>query len=202
MPETVETLVDATLRRIRDTGAIANPRATVRLALSGAQQVVNIGTSAQVQSGIITTNAEQLIYQLSSTAAQIGRVLGVAHESRELNWIEWEQLKNFDADWWRRTGPQFQAWSMIGRDLLIIYPALTGANTVQVSYVRTPAVIADDSEQAQIRDDEVTIMVDIAEVLLRVRARQLSGLTNLIDMIEGSVKLHKADLVKRYPLGR
>ena len=202
MAETIETLIDASLRRVRDTGAAAHSRASVLTVLSNAQKVVNVGTFAQVRSSTMTTNAEQLVYQVSSTLSRIGRILGIQHEGRELDFIEWRMLKNIDPGWWRRTGPQFKVWSAIGRDLLIIYPALTAVDHVGISYVDLPATVNDESEGSYLPDDENVLMVDIAEVILRIRTRQLSGLDQMIKKIESDFQTRRADIAIRYPLGR
>jgi len=202
MAELISTLITATLRRIRDTGALASARNTVRDVLSGAQKSVNVGTFAQVESAGLTINAQQLVYQIATVLPRAGRILGITHESREIGFTSWSQLKNIDPEWFRRIGPRILTWSLIGRDILVIYPALNTADGVGVSYVITPTTIADETESNQIPDDETPLMVSVAEVILRIRARQLGGLAQEIKSIEASAQARRTEISERYPLGR
>jgi len=202
MPELISVLLDGVLRRVRDTGALATTRANAMSVISGAQKSVNVATFAKVASAGMTVNAQQLLYQIATVLPRAGQILGVQHDSREIGWIDWEQLKNIDSTWFRRIGSRIDSWSLIGRDILVVYPALQTATTIAVSYVVSPATIADETESNQVPDDEVPLVLNITEIILRIRARQLAGLDKEIKNIETSITARKADIAKRYPFGR
>ncbi len=206
MSEAVSAMIDGILRRIRDTGAVSTSRSTVETALSGSQKTVNVGTFGQVQSTPMTTNAEQLIYQIDTSAplVRVGRIVGVqvGPDNEELGFTEWEQLKNLDPEWFRRTGPYFRTWSLIGRDILVVYPALKVASTVGISYVMSPVTITGEAEINQLPNDEIPLMVDVAEAVLKIRTRQLAGVKQMIDSIDAGFTAKRADIGSRYPLGR
>ncbi len=206
MSELVSAMIDGILRRIRDTSANGTARSVVQDVLSGSQKSVNVGTFSQVQSMSLTTNAEQLIYQIETELqlVRVGRVLGVqiGPDNEELGFTEWQKLKAIDPGWFRRVGSHFQTWSLIGRDVLIIYPALKVASTVALSYVLSPVTITGEAEINQIPNDEVQLMVMVAEAALRIRSRQLNGVSQMIEGIDAGFKAKKLDINTRYSFRR
>jgi len=204
MAEAVSAMIDGILRRIRDTSANGTARSVVQDVLSGCQKTTPVGTFSQVQSAPMTTNAEQLLYQIDSVAPRAGRILGVqvGPDNEELGFTEWQKLKAIDPGWFRRIGPYFQTWSLIGRDIFIIYPALIVASTVALSYVLSPVTITGEAEINQIPNDEVQLMVMVAEAALRIRSRQLNGVSQMIEGIDAGFKAKKLDIDARYQLRR
>ncbi len=66
----------------------------------------------------------------------------------------------------------------------------------------SPVTITGEAEINQLPNDEIPLMVEVAEVVLRIRTRQLAGVKQMIDGIDASFTAKRADINSRYLLGR
>ncbi len=173
MAEVVQTLIDTVLRRVRDTQAAATSRSLVLSLLSEVQRIVNAHTGDVISSASLTTVAFKQIYKLSDDVPNAVKVRGVRDGSRDLELSRWEELARGDVQWFRRVGGQFEIFSTIGRDILVVHPARDAASSVTVDYVKLTTALTLETDTTEIDDDNIPLLLDIIESLLLLRVRNL-----------------------------
>jgi len=143
MPYVAGQLVDQLLARVRDTHALGTSRVTCRLLLTHLQRIVNARDGYVVDTLSFPTVPYQQIYKVSDPAQAPAalRMLGVQEGARDLKKVLWKEFWYFDRAWGRAIGPQFELWSMIGRDLLVLWPSKPAADTVTLVYAKLTAMV-------------------------------------------------------------
>jgi len=187
MPYVAGQLVDQLLARVRDTHALGTSRVTCRLLLTHLQRIVNARDGYVVDTLSFPTVPYQQIYKVSDPAQAPAalRMLGVQEGARDLKKVLWKEFWYFDRAWGRAIGPQFELWSMIGRDLLVLWPSKPAADTVTLVYAKLTADLSDDTVAIELPDDTVPLLVDLAEALICLKQRVYSPLTALAASLQG-----------------
>ena len=173
MAELAGTLVDTLLRRVRDPSGLAHSRDFARSILSAAQRMVNAHTRSVLETVSFTTTPRQIIYPILPNFPDAVRIEAVREDGRDLHRVDWRSLVWVDGPWFRRVDSQFRTFSIIGRDLLVIYPAQEQAVTVDVVYTKLTADLVDNDTATELSDDDLPAVVDLAESLLLLRQRDL-----------------------------
>lgn len=210
MAEIAGTLTDALLQRIRDqqalgitpavndSGVAQNPstlagRAFARKLLSHAQMLINGAEEQVLSSFALTTTPYQCVYNLSglvqantnwppgpNPADDCVRVVGVRDVNRDLSRVQFRTLAHIDRHWFRRLGPQFTTWSMMGADTLVIYPGNQNRVALTVMYVERTPFLTDDNAATVLDDDSLPQVVDIAQALYHLKHRDMALLPGII----------------------
>lgn len=182
--------VESLLRRIREQGGFALSEDFATEILSICQRVVNIKMQSVVETKLMPTKAEKLIYWTRTELPLCADVLDVKEEGRSL--VKCDSLMdlgNFDADWFRKIdGTRFEAWHTMSRDLFILYPGKASASVVSVDYVKLTARHTNfsDSYNSEMELDEsgVEFASLLAETVLLARSRKFSTLEKKLKRLE------------------
>jgi uncharacterized protein YcfL len=184
MPFTAGDLVDDILNRVRDPSAGANTRAFVRLILTNVQRLLNAKFGIVLAQTALTTNPSQQVYAITASVATAMRIVGVREDTRDLVEVAWHTLWYIKRGWIRRIGTAFEVFSLVGRDLLIIYPAKSTAGTVTLVYATLTDDLATDATAIQITDDYVPLLLDWTEVILLLKSRLYAPIGRVTDAIK------------------
>lgn len=185
MPYVAGELVDRLLARVRDPDALGTSRATCRLLLTHLQRIVNCRLGYVVGTLTLATVPYQQIYRVSDPvqAPLAMRMLGVQEGSRNLKKIKWPEFWYMDRAWSRAIGSAFQLWSMIGRDLLVLWPSKPGADSVTLVYAKLTNELTDDTIAIELPDETVPLVLDLAEALICYKQRVYGPITKLAETI-------------------
>ena len=162
-------LIDALARRVRDTTNFAHSRVFLLDILNRCSYSVNASTRSKVTSVSLTPDPGKTLY--ATTAI---KVIGVRDiNGRDLMETPWQSLVLNDPSWLHRIGPQHEMFAQIGRDLLVIYPAVKAADirALTLRVVTTPTALADDAVAWALPDELVPLLLDLAEVIVLFRGR-------------------------------
>src|SRR5256885_1296057 len=146
MAQAISPLIDILLRRVRDPHALGTARTLARLVLSHSQRVINAKAKYVLTIETLTTFEACLIYPIGALLPNSARIVTVRDDGHDLDYEpNWRNLANHRSDWFRQVKPQHQVYSMIGRDLLVLYPAKDYDSIVEVVSVKLLANFANDS---------------------------------------------------------
>src|SRR5262245_36284584 len=172
MAEECGPLIDVLLQRTRDPQGTANTRLFVRTILSMAQQLTNAGIKAIIDELPLVTEPMRQVYPIKDLLPVSANIVAVREEGRDLKEVDWRTLAQVDRQWPRRTGSRFETYSLVGRDLLIVHPALPETSHVDVHYAILTAELTSESTRTELHDDFVPVVLDLAETVLLMRGRQ------------------------------
>lgn len=165
-------LVDAALARARDPEGLATSRTDTLAFLTHAERFANAITNTVVVVESLTLDPQRLIYPVTALFPACIRVQSVRDGTVDLDYLAWRQLVQFDRKWTRRVADRPQAWSVIGRDLLVIYPAPSAARTVNVVYTKLTAALTQDASPLDTPDASLPAVIDLVELLLDLKQRE------------------------------
>lgn len=181
-------LVDTVLRRVRDVQGSAHPRALVRWLLSMAQQLVNARFDNALDTATFTTEPQRQIYPLAAGFPTSVRVIAVRQDGRDLGAVPWADLIQLDRRWHRRAGPRLETWSPIGRDLLVLHPALATAATVDVVVTKLTTSLTIDSDTLEVPDQLIPPMLDLVEAIVLTKGRLFEPAAAALDRLAASTQ--------------
>ncbi len=178
MATAASTLITAIRRRIRDENATAHTQAFVRDLLDRSQVAVNATTRSVVSDSTLTTAAGQAIYHVETDLTSAITPERVLWNSQVIDRIEdWRELARMDRSWLIRRDSEIKAWTMIGHNLIVLYPALTIASSAVVRCSKVTAALTLDATTLELPEELETVAMDLVTTLLLLRQRDL-------DMVE------------------
>jgi len=183
-------IIDTLLRRVRDPHAIGTSRTFARTALSHAQRVYNTRMGFVLATETFTTYARRLVYSVTENLPLSARILSVRNNAGvDLDYeARWRELSAYSESWFRTTSTQHKVYSLIGRDLLILYPGKTADSTVSVLSTKLTTHFANDASVVEIPDANIDKVIDIAEFIVTLRNRNLTTARAILeDLLKGSV---------------
>ena len=187
MPDTAGTLLDVLARRVRDPGNIAHPRDFARDVLSRCQQALNAGLGFVTREDTLILDAvTPQVYNLTAKLPNAIRLLAIREGTRQLAKVGWMMLGAVDSRWPLRVGATFTAWSLIGRDRLLLYPSVSqtgGRETMTVVSVGLTTALTADTTELQLPNHTHTLLLDLAEAVLLLRDRQLESVGPLVQRL-------------------
>ena len=187
--DVVGPLVTELLKRIRDPEGLGTTRTFARKILGYAQQLVNGAVSSRIEVREVATEPRRLIYKLTDLAPNAIKVLKVTDGERDVTKLSsWKQLAHIDRQWSRRLSTRFQAFAMIGNDLIVIYPAKPEASTVRLRYSVATDLFTQDADVLCIQDEYVPLLLDVAEAILLLRKRNYVQLEEVSARIATGLK--------------
>ncbi len=182
-------LVDTALQRVRDPGGLAHSRALVRLVLTHLQRILNAKFGVVVESRTLTTVPRQQVYPIAALTAETLRVISVREGVRDLIRVAWPELWYQDRNWPFRVEDRHESFSVIGRDLLVIYPAKPAASTVTLICATLTATLTDDTVVIELQEELHPLLLSLAEAILLTRQRVYGPLKALTEVISSQVAL-------------
>lgn len=189
MSEVAGTLIDTILQRIRDPQGSAHSRDLVRSLLSHSQRMVNARTKSVLETLALTTDPNRLFYPIAALVPNAIRVEAVRSEGRDLSKCDWRSYQFVDAGWFRAVSDRFETWSLVGRDLLVIYPAKAITSSVDVVYSKlTNDLVAEDTA-TEIPDDDLPAVVDLMEAILLAKQRTFEPATEAVKRLVNRLEM-------------
>lgn len=171
------------LRRVRDPAAIGTSLTQARRAVSEAQRLVNAGARLVFESVPLTLTPRRNVYSMSTVAPSAIRIEAVRHDDETLDRVELEQLIGYDRQWFRRLGDRPEVWAPIGRELFVVYPGRENDEvTLDVVYTKLNAdVTSSGSTELDVKDEDVPVVLALAEILLYVRMHLTDNLQGIVN---------------------
>ena len=192
MPDVAKTLTDQVLRRVRDVHGLAHSRALVRTLLSHSQRLLNSLLGIVTTSTSFTTYAHQQFYQISgllTSADAITKVMAVKDGSRDLtHLVNIRQLNHLDMRWVRALGPRFDAWTQLGRDMLIIYPAKTLNSTVTIVGAKLTTELTGEDTALELPNEYHDHIISLTEIMLLAKQRDLTQAVRQLQRLSHALK--------------
>jgi hypothetical protein len=174
MPNTVGSLISDTLNRVRDPNGLGHTRANALTLINHVARIVNAFTGDVKSSATLSTLRQLQMYSISAELPSAMNVIGVTHRGRHLSNISLDDLRAVDSEWPRAIGNQYETFSVVGKDLLILYPALPEADSVTVYYSKNLAELDNEADSLENPPHNDHVIVDTLEVILLMRQRDFS----------------------------
>ena len=192
MPDVAKTLTDQVLRRVRDVHGLAHSRELVRTLLSHSQRLLNSLLGIVTTSTTFTTYAHQQFYQLSGLLTgtdAITKVMAVKDGPRDLMHLtNIRQLNHLDTRWVRALGPRFDAWTQLGRDMLIIYPAKPLNATVTIVGAKLTTALTGEDTALELPNEYHDHIVSLTEIMLLAKQRDLTQAVRQLQRLSHTLK--------------
>jgi len=192
VPDVAKSLTDQVLRRVRDVHGLAHSRDLARTILSHAQRLINSLLGIVTTSTTFTTYPHQQFYQISGLLTgsdAITKVMAVKEDSRDLtHLINIRQLHHLDTRWVRAIGPRFDAWTQLGRDMLIIYPAKTVGSTVTIVGAKLTTALTGEDTALEMPNEYHDHIVSLAEIMLLAKQRDLTQAVRQLQRLSHALK--------------
>lgn len=170
--------------------------------LGRSQQIVNGVSQTILEEITLETAPYQQIYDLPSRIPRLFEVLSVRDESGDLDKIvNWKELAYRDRRWFRRVGNNFESYTVMGRDVLVIHPAKIEVSAVTVVYVRLTDLFETNADDLELPDDLVPTVVDIAEIICLMRERRFDSVPMLVKRLAGQLGVPTDDKSQRSAVG-
>jgi hypothetical protein len=168
--------IDALSARVRDTGNTAHPRATLATLLTHAQRALNLHLRARRSTATVSLEPGRTLYYLADIADDIARVERVIVNDRTLAEVAWTHLVYNNAEWYRADASEPATWARVGTTILAVTPAPWSTLEGSVVYTVIPPDVADDATELTLPDEHNALLLDFAEGLTMLRARQFAAM--------------------------
>ena len=188
-------IADVVLKRVYAYGGVAHSIDFVIETLSRCQRVVNTFTQSVVPTGTLSTLNEKLLYTLRSEIDDCIDIIEITESNRRL--ARMPALVAFEAyasNWWRTSdGTRFEAWKLLARDLLFVYPAKATDDSVAVTYTKLTDELKVRTDAFDLPDEEVELASDLAEIVLLARDRQMDRCREKVKLLTDRITGTKAN---------
>jgi hypothetical protein len=139
--------------------------------ISYAQWYINAGTRDTLVTTPLVTSPRQMFYTITPLLTQCLRIEAVRQGGRDLKETTIRELCHVSTHWFRDTGPQFEMYALVGRDLLVVYPGVSIGVSLDVVQTKLTTVMSNDSVAYELRDDSALATLDLAEAFMSVKRR-------------------------------
>lgn len=174
MPETSDTLTSTLLARVRDPQGLATSRLEAAQFLTHAQRLVNIGMPQALDSSPLVLERLRMVYPVSGLLPLSGKVLGARDaDGRPLPLVEWRALKWQSPTWFRDIGDRPLTISRLGRDSIVVYPALHQTQTITVLSAKVTSDLTAVAVPVETTELFVGMVLDIGELLILLKQRHM-----------------------------
>ena len=177
MPQSATTLTAALALRVRDPSNVFHSAATVRSLLTDAQRMVNAEREEIIASTVVAVAADTNLLGIFANAATAIRVTGVREGVRNLVRMPWRQLLQFSL---QERSDEFQCWSVVGRDLLAIWPSKKVASSITLFYAKLTDTFAAGATLSELDDESIPELVKLTEATLLIRQRDVADAGKLL----------------------
>lgn len=179
-PRTAGTLTTEVLARVRDPNGVMHTAAFVRARLSDAQRCLNALLGFVVGNAAINLNALENFYVVSTITSNAAiRLIGIRGglTIRELGRMpDLQSFLIYGATWPQHvTNQAIESWALIGRDVLVLYPATTADIAIGMHYVKLTNTLTDANTLMEFSPDQDGLAVTLTEALLLLRQRDLGA---------------------------
>ena len=175
-PTNASVLTDNLVRRLRDANALGIERTFVRQMLSDSQRIINGLMRTTKATVTLTTQPNKMFYKISEVAADVLRIEHVREGERNLHKTSLRTLNSVSRRWFRQVGPTFKHFALPGRDMLVVYPSKAIESSVDVIYTKLTTEFTDDTIEAELPDDNLNAVMDLAQIILLTKMREYTKL--------------------------
>jgi hypothetical protein len=176
--------------RARDINQTGTSQANVIYLFSFCQQVVN-GILADVTvEDSLPLVAHQNIYPIFANIPDSVRVLAVRDASgRDLHpFGDFAGLHQAATNWPSKVSSAPRSYALCGRDLLIIYPGVSvSPPTLTVVSALLTVPLSSAFQTTQVTNDDDDAVMDLCEVLLLLKSRDISDCQKIIDRFKARI---------------
>ncbi len=95
--------------------------------------------------------------------------------------IPYKSLHWLNQEWFTEVGSELRSWCLVGKDLLILRPALKVGQTVTVRYVAITEALAIVGDQFQCPDEDIEMVLDPVEFILLLKAQDLDAAKPILE---------------------
>lgn len=198
MAETVGDKVSELLARVRDQQGVRTSRSLTVDILSQCQRLVNARTGRITSSASLTLYARQLFYSpLSDLLPGMASVTGVQYGGSNLDYMPISDLRAISPSWFRDIGSTPIAYSLIGREVLVIYPGIdVSGQSATVDYVSLLDDFETEESTFEFTAQDTPPVLDLAEVIILTAHRRTNVLKTLLGSLDVKLDLRQ----RRHPL--
>jgi len=184
------------LARARDPGGIGTSQTDVIDLLSRWQTVANGATEAVIQSATFTVSPLLQIYPISGFLPAALRVVDVRDSfGRSLDGpIPYKGLRWLNEEWFTEIGSELRSWCLVGKDLLILRPAMQIGQTVTVKYVAVTQTLGTPTDTFQCPDDDIEMVLDPVEFILLLKSKDLEAAKPILDRWKARIMKTREEL--------
>ena len=172
-------LVDRVLQLVRDEHGAGTPRAMVRRFMTHAQWLANAKLGLVIADAPFPTVARQSIYPLHELAPSCLRVVGVQEDGRDLTEVKWQEFAYLHRGWLRDQSWRYESFALVGRDLLVLYPARREDSLVTLRVAKRCAPLTSDQTDIELPEKYNPLLIDLTTALVLVRMRTFLPLQEL-----------------------
>ena len=183
MPDSVANIISTLQARVRDPQGNIHTNDFVRNLVSRCQQIINDYLRLVIIEGTMNTNAYQNLYTFTIHLPNTISVLSIKDEDRDLDQLNTlDDLKSIDLAWHRRAGHRHEAFLQLGETYLLLWPAKpTNSSVTVVSTKLTRELTSVPQDNLEISTEKTPLLVDLVEVLMLVKQRDLGSAQAKLD---------------------
>lgn len=201
MSRTVSSVVDILVARARQDGGIALTDDFATQLLTLCQQHINIALRRVTVTETLATAASDFFIALTELTTCAG-ILSVTEDNRALTpCTSLADFAAYELAWFANvTGTRFEAWTQLGRDWLVIYPAKAAISSVVVTSIKATTIYSTYSTLGtaamELSDEDVDLALKLAEFILLTRKRKPAILKSEISAFIAQMGLKNDYLLK------
>ena len=166
--------VDTITQRVRDPSNNAVSRAEMRDVLNRIQTAVNASQGYVLETTPLTLTPGQAIYRIETVLPNLVTVTDVEFENRFLDQVPWRNLWKSSITWLTDARDP-EAWAMVGKSLLVIYPVHLTPTTLSVKGPKITTLLTDDNINLDLRDEDADIVIDLTTAYFLLQYRDIQS---------------------------
>lgn len=170
---TAHDAIDRVLARVNDRGGSIHERDLVRRLLSQAQQALNGATRDVRGSASFSTVPTQPFYRISEVLPACLTIETIEAGGQEIDPIPFDTLSMLDGNWMRGRADRPEYWAIVGKDLLVLWPAAASSVAVTVRYVSLAPSLESEDDSLVLPDERIDQLLDLVDSVLLLRERKL-----------------------------
>lgn len=189
---TADSLTFEVLDRVRDKNGLMHGAVFVRSILTAAQRVLNAGLEYVISASIASFYANRVFYDISTLFSLTVRVVGLRGSTTVRDVIKLNSLDDFliyGPYWSRHVGPHALAWTTVGRDVLVTYPAFETDGTLGLYYVKLTNAFTAGSTVSEFSTEQCGPLVTLTEAILLLRQRDLEACDRALGRLQEDLQL-------------
>lgn len=187
-------LVDQVLQRVRSPEGITAPRAFILRILSAAQNLVNAKLNYVLDTVTLVTEPERVFYPVRTLLPQATKPLFIREDGRDLVPVPWRTMYYMKRGWPRQLGERHQLWSLITREIVVVWPAKRVSTSLTVVSTRRTLALTGEQDLLELQDEALPIVVDLAVVLTLLRMRNLAPIAEAAESLVTRMKSASAEI--------
>lgn len=189
---TADSMMFEVLERVRDTNGAMHTPTFVRSILTTAQQVLNAGLEYVIANSSATLYANRVFYDISTLFSAAIRIIGLRGSTTIRDVIKFNSLDDFliyGPYWSRHIGQHALAWTAVGRDVLVAYPAFENDSSLGLYYVKLTNTFSAGSTVSEFSTEQCGPLVTLTEAILLLRQRDLESCDRALGRLQEDLQL-------------